>query len=195
MNDAPATKADIGDIKTLLESKSWLEKWGATVAVAVIAGAFSIYTTCMQTRNAAQINNTQTALTRFIEDEKNTGMLIAQERVTFYKEVKSLLEEIDSSYHQVCYFSSVKSGDKLGTALEQYRKSLELAPEGLDNQIKNRLKRYSESVATGWFQLDSPKVREAQRIAAYKNSQNGLQDAQAAAKEIMQKRVVPQPSS
>lgn len=195
MDNIPATKADIVEIKNMLKDKSWWEKWGSTVVVAVIAGIFSIYTTCMQNRNATQLNNTQTTLTRFIEDEKNTGMLIAQERVSFYKEMKILLEEIDSSYQQVCYFASVKKGDQLASALEKYRKQLELSPEGLDVGIKNKLREYSESVARGWLELDSTKVSEAQRKDYYKNSQKVLGEAQTAVKEIMQHRTVPKSTS
>ena len=91
MDNTPATKADIAKIKNMLKDKSWWEKWGSTVVVALIAGGFSIYTTWMQNRNAAQLSQTQAEITRYIEDEKTTGMLNAQERVAFYKQIKMAL--------------------------------------------------------------------------------------------------------
>jgi hypothetical protein len=192
MDDLPATKADVNELKQVikqLNERAW-EKWVIPLLVALITGGFAVYTTWIQNRTTAQINNSQATITRYIEEDKTTGMAVAQEKVDFYKTAKSLLVDIDSSFQQVCLFSSTDP-DALTNALEKYRNLTDTAPEGLDGQIISKMKKYSELVADSWLVIDSnPKIDNAKKKEFYEKSLPVLREAQDAVRSIVRKTSV-----
>jgi hypothetical protein len=188
---SPATKADIDGILHVLKQKGHFQTLGVPIIIAVITGLLAV--------------GGQVFIARSVKEDEAYGTAIGVARASFYQEVKKLLETIDTSFNEICYFPIPKEPqvtkrsnknsaptpktdkDNLSTALIEYRRHLANAPEGLDDATKAALKKYSEFVSNKHFDIRAESLNDEQKRNIYTESKTYLQQALAALKESSKK--------
>jgi hypothetical protein len=177
------------------------DDWRPTIAVALIAGLFGLITVWAQAhyqdKTETAIKTLEANLSRSMKEDEAYGAAIGVARASFYQQSKSLLERIDTSFEEFCFLSveaaageSAPAGEKnqLTGALEEYRKHLANAPDGLDEETKAKLKNYSEFVANSQFKIRTENLNDEAKKTLYQNSKAMLKSAQDAIKESSRKR-------
>jgi uncharacterized membrane-anchored protein YhcB (DUF1043 family) len=189
-DSAPATKADIKNLENNIG-----EKWVIPVLVAVITGIIGIITIIVEVKLK---NRTEANIARTLEEDKALGQQTGIERASFYQQARELLENIDGSFEELCYFPakavSQRKGplsideDKIAKSLEEYRRLIENAPASIDDDTKARMKKYSEFVADAQFEVRFGSLRDDNaKKQSYQNSKQLLRDASQAIKDSTQK--------
>jgi len=185
-DNAAATKADIKNLENKIG-----EKWIIPVVVAVITGIIGIITIIVEVRYK---NKTEAAIAGTLAEDQAVGQAIGIERASFYQQARTLLENINGSFEELCYFPAKvvppRKGpvsideDKLSKALEEYRRLIENAPASIDDDTKARMKKYSEFAANAQFEIrfGSLKNDDAKK-QSYQNSKQLLRDASQAIKD------------
>jgi|GEM_PF-5863811 len=178
--DAPATKQDVKDA---LKNQSLLTTLGIPILVAVVTGLVSI--------------GGQMYIARSVKEDEAIGTAAGVARANFYNQAKVLLETIDTSFEEICYFplpkktvstkEPPKERDALSTALHEYRRHVANAPDGLDDPTRAALKEYSEFVANSQFEIRAGSLKDEQKKDLDKRSKILLQGALAALKESSRK--------
>jgi len=168
-----------------IEGKQKLQ-WISPILVALIGAA----TVLVQIRFQGHMD---ARLARYLEEDKTTGALVAAEKVKFYEKAMSLLEEIDNYFEEVCFFpigkSMLQAKQSLANSLSDYHNLMANAPDGLDEEMKNKMQEYSEYVAERQFEIifEKKRITQDQKKQYYAQSRDLKENAGAAIKNSIRK--------
>ena len=180
-NDSSAIKERLKSIETKLDAKKteW-DKWIVPIIVALLGVVTVVVQIKEQNKTAAQI-------LRF-EEERQTGVQIAQEKAEFFKAAKSLLTDIDTRFEDVCNnpddVKTIPKDKSLAASLSDfYKLCTAAAPDDLDPKTIETLRKYQNHVSNAQFDILGKQLELALRISRYQNSKVLLEEARAALKQ------------
>lgn len=156
------------------------------VIVAVITAIATTIGTFVTNRKQEEVKR---ELTQSVEKLGEMGKLVAQKQMAFYNRATSLLNDIDDSFHEVCYFSPTQTAEKkLADSLDSYRKLLEETTEEItDENLRAEMKKYSEFVVEKLRLIKEPgrKIGDEEKSQYYIQSRTLLKSVKTHLNKVL----------
>ena len=171
-------------------------KWGVTVAVALISGIIGIATVIVQVYFDQQASSKRLILEQQLQEQSAARKLKLEQDLTFFNSIKSCLVEVDESFRETCLRSYstkdevISNSKKLVDALRQYRTLIETYRYNFDNEFFSKLKDYNEVVATNYFKIDTVKLPQ-ERTGFYEKSRFDMKEVDEGLHQFFEERIKP----
>jgi hypothetical protein len=174
------TTSNDNDSAEILEKLESLEKreknnWRTTLMVGVVLALIQGFAVWY---NASKQEELKTEFAGKFATNTAIAEAIVERKKNFYSDAMILLQDIDDSFQEACYFNSFQQVEKkMPELLEKYRKLLARPAEELSSNSINGhelikgLGKYSSYIAEKWgLILQKGKLNDEEKIKCYKES-------------------------
>lgn len=165
-------KEDLTDIEVKLAiiNEKIGNKWIIPIIVALITGLMTLLSLHIQYQ-----------FQKKFEKEK----LLIEDKYKFQTKVTDLLNAIDRSFYELCYFDSSRN-EELEKSLEKYYRLFGKGTSiNIDEDTIQVLKQYSEDIAEKVFQIAEEKPNLEDKKSLYRESMSNFEKSKSALKDLL----------